>query len=509
VNFKDLRRNLGLPILLLWWAAIACQFSQAETLLSTDFEGDPATQGWTTSGAGVASWSTNEAFSGGHSISATNKSWLSPLIETTPLQWVRLSFKSKAPGPLSKAGTIGYGYWAAEFYDTNGVKLNDDQYSSVFQSAGWVTNEFRIRAKHTAGTNGTLLPARMQIRFQAFASELFVDDVLVETVDSQEVARWGDTYYDRIPAKLAYVPKSTHWSRLPETMNRLRTGQNLRIVMLGDSVQQDTVNAPIDAWLERLYPGATIELLSSTRGGTGVKYFQDHMAEFVFAYRPNLLCIGGISQDDRMSDFQNVVDQVRADDMTNGRSTEILILTKQWSPNSNRGYYILAPSMSELDQVPENNPGGVPDDYRGHLLTLCASNNIEYLDLTGVAAEFIYGPAANAGVGPPSDTNGYPYSFWMRDDIHSSDNGKMIQGRMLEAYFAPAPRLQIERLGDATRFTWPLASAGFQLQSTSLIGPGADWTTNSAATTITNGQNGVNTAFSDGTDQRYFRLHRP
>ena len=91
--------------------------------------------------------------------------------------------------------------------------------------------------------------------------------------------------------------------------------------------------------------------------------------------------------------------------------------------------------------MPAGNPGGVPAGYRGDLLNFCATNDIEYLDLTGVASEFIYGPAAAAGVGPPANANGDPYSYWLRDLIHSNDRGKLIQGRMLEAFFAPPPVL--------------------------------------------------------------------
>ncbi|MDA0578627.1 MAG: hypothetical protein O3B24_11075, partial [Verrucomicrobia bacterium] len=441
-NFKSDRVRCGLAM---FTASFLCASTHAAVLLSTAFEADPLTQGWTTSGSGSASWTTIESFSATHSLAASNATWATPLLNTTPLQWYRLSFKTKAPGTVTdNVGSIGYGYWSALFYDTNDTALNDDQYSSVFASAGWVTNEFRIRAKHKAGTGTNLVPARIRVRFHAFNAPLYVDDVLIETTTPEEVAQWADAFYDRIPAKLAYVPKANHGSRLPLTMQRLRNGQPLRIVMLGDSVQQDTANAPIDALLQRLYPGATVELISSTRGGTGVGYYKDHVAEFIFAYRPDLLVIGGISNGDNMTDFQSIIDQVRADDSAKGRTTEIMIVTRQWSPNNNIsiGYYFLAPGMTELDQVPSNNPG-VPGDYRGNLLNLCHANGIEYLDMTGIAAQFINGPAAAAGIGPPANANGVPYGFWMRDWVHANDNGKMILGRILEAWFAPAPTLRI------------------------------------------------------------------
>jgi hypothetical protein len=505
-KFRWIRVLSALVILLALWFGLP---TQAATLLATDFETDPQTQGWTVSGSGSTTWTTNDFFSASHSIAGSNDvSWLSPLLNTTPLQWYRLSFKSKASGALNNPGSIGYGYWAAEFYDGNGDKLNADQYSSVFPSADWVTNEFRIRAKHTAGANATLVAARMQIRFRSLGGPLFIDDVLVEATTPEEVAQWGDTYYDKLPAKLAYVPKPNRWSHLPLTLNRLRTAQNLRIVMLGDSVQQDTANAPWDAWLQRLYPGATIELISSVRGGTGVQYFKDHVAEFVLAYQPDLLCIGGISHADDMANFQSLVDQVRADDSARGRTTEILILTRQWSPNIS-GNYFFAPDMTELDSVAANNPGGVPDDYRGHLLKFCAANNLEYLDLNGVASQFIYGPAATAGVGPPANGNGDPYSFWMRDSVHSSDHGKIILGRMLEAFFAPAPKLSLKQTDNSLQLAWPLACTGYHLESATALSANTAWTSNTTVFVITNGQNVVNTNLPARTNQLFFRLFRP
>ncbi len=481
----------------------------AAMVLTTDFETDPQTQGWTNNGGGTA-WTTNEAFAGTHSITASNSgTWLSPLLPTTPLQWYRLSFKSKAPGLVNNPGSAGYAYWAAAYFDTNGNPLIPDQYSSIYPSADWVTNEFRIRAKNTAGTDATLAPVQMKIKFQSISPEMFIDEVRVETTTPAEVAQWADAAYDALPAKLAYVPKADRWSHLPLTLGRLSTGQRLRIVMLGDSVQSDTQNSPFDAWLERLYPGATIELIDSIIGGGSVTYFANHMAEEVFAYQPDLLCIGGISNGDDLSAFQSVVSQMRTNDLANERTTEILILTAQWSPNTNSGDYFLQPGMTELDSVATNNPGGVPSGYRGDLLHFCASNQVEYLDLTGVASGFIYGPAAAAGVGPPVDAAGNPYSYWMRDAIHSNDRGKLIQGRMLEAYFAPPPVMNLIQNAGSLQLAWPLAATGYHLETAATLAQPTGWTSNRMTFVISKGQNVVITNLNAGTASLYFRLCRP
>ena len=190
-----------------------------------------------------------------------------------------------------------------------------------------------------------------------------------------------------------------------------------------------------------------------------MQYYKDHVAQYILAYQPDLLVIGGISNEDNMTNFQSVVDQVRADDAARGRTTEMLLLSRQWSPNNTSGNsYFLSPTMRELDPIATNNVS-IPNDYRGRLLTFCTSNQLEFLDMTGISSEFIYGPATTAGLGPPN-ANGAPYSYWMRDWVHANDRAKIILGRILEAYFAPQPRLEIMKSGSNVVKTWSVANTG-------------------------------------------------
>ena len=105
----------------------------SQTLLSEDFEADPALSGWTASGVG-AEWTSTEAASGSHALSAAADVWSSPLLATEAQRWYRLSIKSKAPGTVTNIGSAGYGYWSAVFYDENGTALNDDQYSNYWSN---------------------------------------------------------------------------------------------------------------------------------------------------------------------------------------------------------------------------------------------------------------------------------------------------------------------------------------------------------------------------------------
>jgi hypothetical protein len=161
--------------------------------------------------------------------------------------------------------------------------------------------------------------------------------------------------------------------------------------------------------------------------------------------------------------------------------------------------------MTELDPVPTNNVS-IPDDTRGRLLTFCATNNIEFLDMTGIASQFIYGPASIAGVGSPNAT-GAPYGYWMRDWVHANDRAKMILGRTLEAYFAQPPTIRMSAAGGQVTLSWPVAAAGYHIEAAGTLGTNRVWNSNAVVNTSTNGQRVLIDSLSGGS--RFYRLRRP
>lgn len=423
--------------------------------LANDFESNPILTGWKPSNEG-ADWSVSEHASGARSIMVSSGSWSSPSVRTRPLQWYRIAFQSKAPGVLTNPGAIGYGYCSVSFHDVTGGQLLASHYASVLQSNDWQMNELRVRAEPVCTEDGTLKAGSMKIVFTPIGGQpFFLDDVKVERVSASEVGRWADEAYSRLPAQLSYQPKPSRWSRIPRALGTLKQGGVLRILMLGDSVQADTANAPLDVFLERSYPGSRVEIVTSTRSGTGMDFFKDHVHEYVSRYRPDLVIIGGISHSDGIPAYQQFVDQMRANDAKAGRKTEIMLTTRSWSPSPGPGHpdaFFLRPEMRELDQIRANN-AVLPDDERGRLLRFADAYGIEYLDLTGIISEFIHGPAQVAGVGPPANAAGEPYKIWMRDWVHPNPAGREILGRVLEAYFAP------ERSGNLPN---PVASRDFE-----------------------------------------------
>ena len=406
-------------------------------MFSEDFESDPHANQWVSSGEG-SSWTDREQCSGTKALAIGSGSWMSPGLRPKALQWYLLKFKAKGAEIQAEGRDGGSSECVVSFYNNAGNHLGMDLVASVPQSPRWQVNDLRFRAHAWPDGAGNVQPLTMKVSFEATGGRsYFVDDVSIEEATIAEVGQWANRSYQLLPATLTYRPKNTHWQRIPLTMQKLRQGHQIRIVVLGDEFQQDLANSPIDVFLNAMYPGPRPEVLCFSRNGTGMGRFKDSVDEFVTKWQPDLLIIGGNSNRDVMDDFQQILDEVRASDFQTGRATEMVLLSKCWSPNvTSKEGFILRPDMRELDQKVENNVE-IPDDFRGHLLRFAATNRIEFLDMTGILSEFIFGPCSSAGVGPPADASGAPYSYWMRDSSRPNEYGRQIMARILEAYFAP------------------------------------------------------------------------
>ena len=123
---------------------------------------------------------------------------------------------------------------------------------------------------------------------------------------------------------LDYAPPADRWRNLDRTIERLREGGTLKIVMLGDSIIGDTSVVEIRTAAGREYPKCKIEKVTSVRGSTGCWWYKldNHVEEYVLRHKPDLLMIGGISQREDVDSIREVIRQVRAK-----QSPEILLMT--------------------------------------------------------------------------------------------------------------------------------------------------------------------------------------
>ncbi len=241
-----------------------------------------------------------------------------------------------------------------------------------------------------------------------------IRNLAVTPVSSAEVCRWADRLYATLPP-LAYRPEPTRWGALPRTMRRLQDGGLIRIVMLGDSIVNDTNNSNWDALLMRLYPNAEIRLITSVLGSTCCWYYREQAAfqRHVADLKPDLLMIGGLAhKQDLRVDARRDSPGARA--MWLRDPFDVRPVGKDW-----RKHDAKAP---EKPLAKTTYPG---DPFNDRMRALAKEEGIEFLDLNTIWNDNLA-------------ASGMPYQWFQRDDGgHACDRGQQILARILERFFAP------------------------------------------------------------------------
>jgi len=373
-------------------------------LLAADFESDPRRAGWLTGadrGEFEGAWKQADADSRGRFVLAEKGHWQTPAIGVTPLAYYRLRFRSQAASE---------GYWAAEFYNADGNQLQADHYDSLPGSRKWRGGECFFRANVDA--------AHVRVRFIARRSPVAVDDVRIDPATAAEAAKWADKVYAGIPP-IAYTPAAGRWKLLPRTMKRLGTGERIRIVLLGDSIANDTSNSAFDALLARAYPKCRVELVNSVRGGTGCGWYRRdrRIRRYVLPFQPDLLIIAGISNGYDYEAIRDVIRQVRA-----ASGCEIMLLTGCVHPRVQGEINFAENARMSREEACE-----VILKFPERIRAMAAAEKVELLDVRAAWDAYI---AASP----------MPHAWYMRDPVHANVRGKHVLGRILLRYFQPKAR---------------------------------------------------------------------
>jgi len=312
----------------------------------------------------------------------------------TPWDYYVLSFETKAAAD---------GYCSVVFYSVSGQPLVDDIYNRIYKSQGWQKCEGLIRAREEAESFRFRLHNCGQNEFRNFE---------IRRVDLTGAEVWQDRLYASLPP-IRPAADACRLDRLPRLKKILKEGGNVRIVMLGDSIINDTSNSNFEVLLSRSFPAVTFSVIISVRGSTGCWYYQDpeQLRTYVFEKKPDLLVIGGISHKRDRAAVESVIRQVQAAD-----KCEILLLSgpmdKDWRKND-----------------PDCKEAGLPaqtwerDSFNDELITLA--------DETGIAM-YDHGAAWHEYLGASCK----PFEWFHRDAVHADDRGKQILGRLMHAYFA-------------------------------------------------------------------------
>ena len=324
----------------------------------------------------------------------------SPAFAVEPFQYYRVAMQGQAQEKTLVAMT---------FYDRNDSMLLADFYSSFDPSATLQQQVFYVQAKANA--------ARAEFRLQPGAQQTaYLRQVRITPERSPEaILRWQDSIYRSVPP-LNFQAPADRWQHLPRTMQTLREGGTLRVVMLGNSIINDTGNSGWELPVEAQYPGADLQVITSVRGGTGCTYYQHHnrVDTFVVQYQPDLLMIGGISNHNDTAAIRSVIRQVRQrmDSGPDGSAPEIMVMSgplgRDGDPRSNPEFTVV--------------PTG--DDFRLQLAQMCAAADVEYFDMKSAWGEYLSQSHAS-------------YDYYLRDPLHANARGRQVLARMLAEYFAP------------------------------------------------------------------------
>jgi hypothetical protein len=373
-------------------------------LLRSDFRRSPDAEGWQGSPPPDAFAGEPVRLAGDpdeHGVRITKGILTSPAFPVEPFAYYRVRLLGKG---------IDGGHWAVSFLDADGKEIVADVYDAIDPAPAWRARELCFRGHADARTARILLRRSYT---SATAAPLEVKNLRVETITAPEAAAWAAGLAAQCPV-VRFEPPTDRWRHIPKSMAKLAAGERLRIVMLGDSICNDTSNSLYETLLAERYPGAQIEVVTSVRGGTGCRFYKDEnrVQSYVLDYAPDLVIIAGISHDFDVDAIRSVVRQIRA-----GSDCEILVLSGAVAP-----WHVLEPAFfkdrtagSALDQM---------EQFDGALTEMCRAEQVEFFDVRRVWDDYL-------------QRSHEPYEFFARDAIHANGRGKAVLGRILGRYFAP------------------------------------------------------------------------
>ena len=320
----------------------------------------------------------------------------SPLFAVSSLQYYRLDIRSQSSEKL---------LWGIVFYDAQGTMLLADVYSSIDPSPSIQHSTFYFQSKANAHRAQIWIPAREE-------QKVVIDEVSITSTSPEAVLTWTDSIYSSIPP-VPVIPHPNRLSLLPNTQRALTSGEKIKVVMLGNSIINDTGNSAWELLVEKYYPGTDLEVITSVRGGTGCQYYQENnrVDTFVVQYQPDLLIIGGISHGNDTNAIHNVIRQVREKIQP---PPEILVMSgpvgKQGDPRLNPEFSLTPPF----------------GDFRASLEAMATDAEVAYFDMKTEWGKYI-------------SESGKDYDYFLRDPVHANARGRQVLARILASYFISSP----------------------------------------------------------------------
>jgi len=214
-------------------------------------------------------------------------------------------------------------------------------------------------------------------------------------------------------APVKYAPKMAPWKQLPRVATALakKCGE-LRIVMLGDSIVNDTARSRWGDRLQEHYPECKISVVAIVRGGTGCWWYKEdgRVAKYVVPQKPDLLIIGGISHNDDIGAVREVMKQVR-----NEVECDVLLMSEAFGavdPTDDKQWTF---------DIPDKSKG-----FRAKLRDLAVESKVGFLDMTAYWGLYIR-------------ESGHELKWFKRDPVHANIRGEQVVGGILFKHLSSQP----------------------------------------------------------------------
>jgi len=324
--------------------------------------------------------------------------------------YYRIRFEAEAPERA---------YQGVDFYDEKG-NLLPDNYDVIYPGP-----------KRSYDRVVYAMPKVKYIRvFFQSKSGLRAWNLRVERVTHAEAAQYCDKLYQELPP-LNFKAPADSLRLLPKTKAALSNGAPFKVLMLGDSIMQDTFHSQFHSLLKREFPNSNFTFVISMRGSTGCWFYcqADQFKKYLLDEgRPDLLVIGGISNY-RKPYHPNgtaAMEIVARAAKAHWKDCEVLILTaplavdtRKWDKNNPD-----APLPAQKWELSKDQH--VLNGYDPKTLPQMAEKNkIPLWDLTTPTYTWLY-------------ASGKPHEWYSRDFVHSGERGKQVIGRALLEYFKTA-----------------------------------------------------------------------
>ncbi len=374
-------------------------------VLKTQFDDDPSADGWQTGGPYGGRQNSFQGQWTPHCITIEKGLWQTPSMPVEPHAYYRVEFRCRSKAP---------NYHVFRFFDVAGTELTADDHNAVETTPDWQL--------HTAFTQARADAASMRLAFAAGTTPLQVAEVTISQASADDVLAWSDAVYRTLPP-VTYEPPADRWAYLQNTQARLQRGDELEILILGDSIANDLGNSQFHLMIQSHYPGATVKLLRSVRGGTGCTFYAWHVAEYILVKSPDLIMIGGISHHCSAASIRRAVEQTRA---ASAKPVDVLAMTGAvGQPGMNRlprGHATAADLRQAREQALAREAR-----FFTELHDMASDLGIATLDMRSVWEDYM-------------SVSGQPRAWYQRDRVHANTRGKQVLGRIIERFFtSPRP----------------------------------------------------------------------